>query len=125
MLKIALFMVVGVIAFLFEYATIAIGVSYLGIGPIYPRILSLPAAITMTWLLNRRFVFNSEKAPTFLEYFVYSSGMLAGASVNFGCYTLIALTSDFMYQHPFLNLVISTAVSAMFNYCFANFIVFR
>ena len=79
------FCVAGVLGFLVEVSILQVGIS-MSLGPIWPRLLSLPTAIWATYLVNKNLSFKT-KAKGDNQYFLsYFFGMLFGAAVNFGIY---------------------------------------
>ena len=93
----------------------------MSLGPIWPRLLSLPTAIWATYLVNKNLSFKT-KAKGDNQYFLsYFFGMLLGATLNFGIYAA-AIISDIT---PALSLAIAIAITALFNFAISRFIFSR
>jgi putative flippase GtrA len=90
-----------------------------GVSSSGARIISLLCAMTLTWLLNRRFGFRmtTQKSPT--EYLRYALVSLLSAGLNYGIYFICL---GFMI--PLGALCVGTASAMVLNFCGYNFWVF-
>lgn len=122
--RIIKFSFVGLIALLFESVLLFILHNF-GIDPVFGRIISLPLAIILTWLLNRRITFrnkNPQKIKQLLKYFIF---VITGMSINYLAYLLVI---DLLKNQPFSYLIaicFGSASSMSFNFLSSNFIIFK
>jgi len=114
------FCVAGVLGFLIELSILQVGIS-MSVGPIWPRLLSLPMAIWATFLVNKNLSFKTEAKRDNHYFFSYFIGMLLGAALNFGVYTVAVISGS----TPALSLAIAVATTAIFNFATSRFIFSR
>ena len=114
------FCVAGVLGFLVEVSILQIGIS-MSAGPIWPRVFSLPTAIWVTYVVNKNFSFKMEAKRDNHYFFSYFIGMLLGAALNLGIYTLAVISGI----TPALSLAIAVAISAICNFVTSRFIFSR
>ncbi len=57
-------------------------------NPYAARIVSVLAAASATWVLNRRYTFGSRHSPTHTEWLRYVAFMAIGGCVNYGAFAL-------------------------------------
>ena len=114
------FCVAGILGFLVELSIVQVGIS-MSFGPIWPRFVSLPMAIWVTFLVNKNFSFKTEARRGNHYFFSYLMGMLLGAALNFGIYTVAVISGI----TPALSLSIAVATTAMFNFATSRFIFSR
>ena len=114
------FCVAGVLGFLIELSILQVGIS-MSVGPIWPRLLSLPMAIWATFLVNKNLSFKMEAKRDNHYFFSYFIGMLLGAALNFGVYTVAVISGI----APALSLAIAVATTAIFNFATSRFIFSR
>ena len=111
------FVGVGAIGFVVDATVLTALVAGLGADPYKARGLSFALAVTVTWYLNRRWVFayqaNQRKVA---EYASYVGIQVTGASINLGIYSLCLHASTEMRAYPTLPLAIGAAVALFFNY---------
>lgn len=117
------FLFVGFCGFMIEYLIILFGM-ILGFGPLLPRLVGFPLAVTCTWLANRSWSFKASGAPTVKEYLTYICGMTGGAILNIMTYIFLIIL-PLQYVNPIIALAFATIVSMIFNFSFSKFFVFR
>ena len=90
---------------------------------LYVRFISFPAALVVTWILNRVFVFESGNSKI-KEVSKYALVQTFGAMLNILVYTLLLLLSDFFVDYPVLALAAGSAFALFSNYFLSKYWVF-
>jgi len=87
------------------------------------RALSFAAAVTLTWYLNRHWVFwrTSDRKR---EYGAYFGVQAVGAAINLGTYALIIAVLPSLARLPVLPLAAGALLASLFNYSAASRWVF-
>ena len=117
------FCVVGTIGFLTEALIIHLVKVIYSDFLLYVRFISFPAALALTWLLNRVFVFKSGNSKI-KEVSKYALVQTFGAMLNILVYTLLLLLSDFFVDYPVLALAAGSAFALFSNYFLSKYWVF-
>lgn len=117
------FCIVGTIGFLTEALIIHLVKVLYPDFLLYVRFISFPAALAVTWLLNRVFVFESGNSKI-KEVSKYALVQTFGAVLNIMVYTLLLLLSDFFVGYPVLALAAGSAVALFSNYYLSKYWVF-
>jgi putative flippase GtrA len=113
--RFASFTTVGIVGFIFD-AGILSALVHVWEWPHYAaRPLSFAVAVTVTWLLNRRFVFARTKDAR-REYGAYFGVQAIGAFLNLGTYVVTILFFPSLARVPVLPLTAGAAVGFFFNY---------
>ncbi len=88
-LRIGRFGLVGVAGFLVDAGVVAAMLQTL--GPLGARLLSFPAAVAVTFLLNSRFTFADRQSllPQHVELGRYFASMIVGGAINWCVYAAI------------------------------------
>lgn len=87
--RLARFAIVGAIGFLADAAALAIVLAATPLGPFAGRVVSVAFALTVTWLLNRRFTFGASDRATAVEGVRYGGVGIATSVVNYLVYTAL------------------------------------
>ena len=115
---------VGVFGFIIDsgvlYAGLAIGLDHYS-----ARFLSFLAAVTATWLANRRITFDQTSRPTFSEWLRYVVANLGGGIVNFAVYFLLTYQFAVVLQFPVIGVGIGSICGLVVNYALTKKIVFK
>lgn len=87
------------------------------------RALSFAAAVSVTWYLNRHWVFlrTNDRAR---EYGAYFGVQTVGAAINLGTYALVIAMFPSLARVPVLPLAAGAALALVFNYSAAGRWVF-
>jgi putative flippase GtrA len=119
------YLLVGAVGFLVDGGVLAFEVHLLRIGPYLARGPSFLAAVTATWLLNRRHTFADLGcyAPG-KEYRLYVASQTIGALANLGVYALAIRNIALCAEFPVIALALGSAVALAVNYTLARFYVF-
>jgi putative flippase GtrA len=119
------FFAVGGIGFVVDATILAILVHGYDWGDYTARLVSFGVAVTVTWLLNRSYVFADNRTRNRRrEYTRYLMVQGTGMMINFLVYSLCILSNEIMDQWPVLALAVGSAVALIFNYVGARLIVF-
>jgi putative flippase GtrA len=119
------FALAGGVGFLVE-AVVLKSVTLAGMNPVAGRFVSFPAAVIVTWLLNRRFAFAAQRsADKGAEFRRYLSGQAISAGLGMPPYFLLVVYSPLFARYPLLALVVSAIVALIFNFIFARYFAFR
>ena len=95
-------------------------------GALWPRVISFPVALSVTWYLNRIWTFSDRKSGRkAAEYTRYAIVQGSGIAVNFGVYAACLWAwPNIMQPRPILALAIASAVAMFVNYFGARLWVF-
>lgn len=85
-------------------------------NPYIARIPSFLAAASVTWLINRRYTFESREQQTPAEWLRYVSLMAAGAFVNYGLYSLYIAYWDTLLLCPWLGVALGSVGALVLNF---------
>ena len=113
--RFASYTTVGIVGFIVD-AGILSALVHVWEWPHYTaRALSFTAAVTVTWALNRRWVFTRTRDAR-REYGAYFSVQAVGACINLGTYALVILAYPPLARVPVLPLLAGAALGFAFNY---------
>lgn len=118
------FALVGGVGFIVDATVLTLLVNGMGYGHYASRAVSFTLAVTVTWLLNRRWVFQAG-SPTRREYSGYFAVQLLGASINLGVYVLVIELVPPLARIPVVPLAVGAAVAMFSNYLLAGRFVYR
>ena len=120
------FLVVGTIGFSIDFCVL-LGLFHLGgVGAYLSRLLSFSVALTVTWLLNRRFTFRVQNQDRIAaEYFSYATAQSIGAAINFAAYAVGIESYAVMAAYPVLAAAAGSVIAMTFNFFAMKFFVFR
>jgi putative flippase GtrA len=88
------------------------------------RAVSFAVAVTLTWYLNRRWVFTPTASRT-KEYGRYVATQIVGAAINLGVYVAAIERFEQLARVPAAALAIGSAAALAFNYLASSRFVFR
>jgi putative flippase GtrA len=119
------FLSVGGLGFLLDASVFQILFS-VGYGLLVSRVISATLSITLTWYLNRRYVFQTRSinagAP---EYARYIAVQTVGLIVNFGVYLILISRFDVLHDLPILALSCGALTALTFNFLGARHYAYR
>jgi putative flippase GtrA len=113
--RFASYTTVGIVGFIVDAGILSALVHVWGWPHYAARALSFAAAVTVTWALNRRWVFTRTRDAT-REYGAYFGVQAVGACINLGTYVLAILTFPSLARVPVLPLLAGAALGFAFNY---------
>lgn len=87
------------------------------------RALSFLTAVSVTWYLNRHWVFARTREPA-REYGAYFGVQAVGAAINLGTYAFVIAAVPALARIPVLPLAAGAALALLFNYSAAGRWVF-
>lgn len=119
------FVLVGAIGFLVDAGILTALVNGLGVGHYAARAVSFTAAVTATWYMNRRWVF--EKLATRKrgrEYTSYLIVQAIGAVINLSIFITVIELVPGLANAPVIPLAIGAAVALLFNFGASSRFVF-
>ena len=119
------FVLVGAIGFLVDAGILTALVNGLGAGHYAARAVSFTAAVTATWTMNRRWVFETiATRKRSREYTSYLIVQAIGAVINLSVFvTTIELVPE-LAEAPVVPLAIGAAVALLFNFSASRRFVF-
>lgn len=121
--RVAKFIVVGAIGFAIEAVIITVSVKTNFATAVSARVLSFPAAVVVTWLLNRMLTFGS-RSPMTIEFARYLSTQIVGALTNLAVYWGLISTNSVLEYNPVIALAIAAIVGLVVNYTLSALWVF-
>lgn len=119
------FAIVGGTGFLVDAAILTMLSSQMNIY--VARAISFAIALTVTWLLNRNFVFRAAKdvkQGKIVEYSKYLVVQASGASVNLAAFSLLIYLYEELKLIPVVPLAFGSALGMLVNYFGARAWVF-
>ena len=97
----------------------------LGLGPYGARAISFTTAVTVTWYLNRRWVFDRGAVPmSRREYSSYLLVQIIGALINLGIFVLVIELVPTLARIPVIPLAIGAGAALLFNFAASSRFVF-
>jgi len=119
------FAVIGGIGFLTEAAILQLLAGTETVGPFFARCVSFPTALTLTWTLNRRLTFcERAKGNSSRKYSLYVLGQTIAAFANLAIYAGLIVVEPRLRHAPALALAAGSLVGLIFNFWWANSVVF-
>lgn len=120
------FAAIGAIGFLVDGGLLSLLHSLYGAGLVPARLLSFSAAVTVTWLLNRRRTFAERRdSRPVREWSRYATVNSVGALINMGVFFWLIGRYEFMAGVPLLPLAIAAILALAFNFFASKHIAFR
>jgi putative flippase GtrA len=95
-------------------------------GPYVARLVSFPAAVVVTWLINRTFAFatHQKHLPLWREFLHYFAAMLGGGAINYVAYGLLLAFVEPVSQHPIIAIAFGSLAGLAVNFFLAHSFVF-
>jgi putative flippase GtrA len=97
----------------------------LSMGPVWAQALAFPAAVSVTWALNRRFTFGASRHRMHHEWLRYVFANLFGWVANNGVYLWMVFSLPLAYQHPALAVAGGSLAGMVLNFSSSRLIVFK
>jgi putative flippase GtrA len=120
------FAISGALAFLIDAGLTQAWVELAGLHPWSARALAFPAAVTFTWLFNRRYTFrvtHTDSLPR--EWLRYVGTQLAGLGVNLTVYAVLVSVSAHASRWPAAAVAAGSVAGMVVNYVGARRFAFR
>lgn len=121
------FGLIGMAGFAVDCGLLTLLVEYAGAGPIAARFASFPAAILVTWSLNRKFTFrrlSAGRPASMQECMRYAVVQCSGALTNVIIYAALVAIWPAMGRLPALPLAIAALLAMVINFLGARALVF-
>lgn len=118
-LRVLQFMVAGGIGFIVDATVLSLLTQWAGWHPLRARLVSFLSAVTVTWLINRRYTFADQRPQqrrTANEYSRYLFVQGLGAALNYAVFAAAILSVPVLQNHPVLPLALGSGVAMFFNY---------
>jgi putative flippase GtrA len=109
------FALVGGIGFIADAGILSLMVSGFGLDPLLSRLPSFATAVTVTWLVNRSWVFERSRAAGY-EYARYLTVQIIGAGINLSTYAAVMVTVPELRRWPVAGLAVGAALSMIFTF---------
>jgi putative flippase GtrA len=117
--------VVGGVGFAVDAGILAFLVHVLAVGPFVARAPSFIAAVTVTWALNRRYVFEGlGRYSAGAEYRRYFAVQVLGGLTNLGVYAVAIARLPWCAAFPVSALALGSIVGLAVNYTLSRIQVF-
>lgn len=97
----------------------------LDMGPIWAQALAFPAAVSVTWWLNRRFTFGASQYRIHHEWLRYVLANMLGWGANNGAYFWVVFSVPIAYQHPAIAVAVGSLAGMILNFSSSRLIVFN
>jgi putative flippase GtrA len=96
-------------------------------GPYVARLVSFPAAVVVTWLINRSFAFatHEKHLPLWREFLHYFAAMLGGGAINYAAYGLLITFVEPVFHRPIIAIAFGSLSGLAVNFFLAHSLVFR
>ena len=116
---------VGAIGFLIDAGILTLLMTGFGFHHYIARAISFGTAVTTTWYLNRRWVFDrAAKKISGSEYFAYVVVQIIGATINLLVFVLAIELSENLVNVPVVPLAMGAALALLFNFSASSRFVF-
>jgi putative flippase GtrA len=118
-----IFFSVALIGFFTESVVIQILTTYFNVPPFEVRFYSIPVAVFITWLINRKITFNSKNHVGW-EVGKYIAVQAVGGVINLSIYYILLLHQNFYIISPIVALLTASIFSVNFTYVASQKFVF-
>ncbi|MGI9265208.1 MAG: GtrA family protein [Gammaproteobacteria bacterium] len=120
------FFLSGGVGFLIEAVVLTTLVKSFDFNIYLARAISFSLAVTVTWLLNRRYAFaDLASARRGDEYSRYFAIQITGAVINLGIFAGLISAKPDLAQIPVVPLAVGAAIALFFNFGASRGFVFR
>lgn len=121
MRRIFRFLVTGGTGFLVDAGVLSLVLAVTSVGPIGARCVSFPAALLVTWLLNRSWSFGDRERPRLsAELAGYVSVQVVGFLINSGIYVVLVTGIGGVKAPALVALFFGSAVAAFATFALLN-----
>lgn len=124
--KFGRFAIVGAIGFVVDAVFLSALVSFFHWDLYSSRAISFGAAVTTTWLLNRRYTFKKLNIRNFgKEYIFYIFIQISGSMINLAVYVYLVAKFNQLGGMPIIPLALGSVIAMLFNYSLSKKFVFN
>ena len=119
------FAIVGAIGFLIDAGILTVLMTGYDLDHYRARAISFAVAVTATWYLNRRWVFDRHAVPmSGREYSAYVLVQIIGAGINLSIFVLAIESVPELARIPVIPLAIGAVAALLFNFAASSRFVF-
>ncbi len=119
------FVVVGAIGFLIDAGILTILMTGFGFDHYSARAISFTVAVTFTWYMNRRWVFEKSSASmNGREYSSYIFVQVIGAVINLSVFVAVIEIVPSLTSMPVIPLAVGAVTALLFNFSASSRFVF-
>ena len=119
------FVVVGAIGFLIDAGILTVLMTSFGLDHYSARAISFTVAVTVTWYMNRRWVFDKSAASmSGREYSSYLVVQIIGAAINLSVFIAVIEFVPLLTNIPVRPLTIGAIAALLFNFGASSRFVF-
>jgi len=105
------------VGLLIDAGVLTILVRVTSMDPLHARLISMALAISVTWLINRRYAFaRTRPIPGHLEYAAYFAIQLVGVGINYAVFALLLRTWPSLTATPVLPAAAGSATAMLVNF---------
>ena len=122
--QLLVFILAGFVALILEILIITFLTTTINLSSSFSRLFSLPPAVFLTWILNRRYGFLIKTPPNFFEFFKYLKANIVAQSINLFGYICLTSSSSFFSSNILVSLCAATLVSVVLSFLLYYFYVF-
>ncbi|MDE1892694.1 MAG: GtrA family protein [Betaproteobacteria bacterium] len=120
------FIVAGTCGFIVDAGVVTILSKFWGMGLVLAKVFSFLLAVTVTWIINRRYTFkyqyNKSLVNEWVHYFLANS---VGAIINNSLYIIMIMSVTTTKIYPALAVAIGSLGGMFFNYIASRWWVFK
>ena len=110
------FVLVGGVAFVVDAAIVQWLVVGMSLNPYLARGVGFLTAASLTWVLNRRYTFETKTQPSPREWGVYLGLMVMGGGVNYATYALLIASVAVVAEQPWLGVAAGSVAGLGVNF---------
>jgi len=125
MRSLTFFAMIGIVGFLVDASLLKLFIVLIEDDPILGRTLYFPVAVTVTWLLNRRYTFVPKYMSLFREWISYVVVNSVGLTINLLVFMAVVFAFDAAKSYPIATLGIASLVAMFFNFFGSKYFVFK
>lgn len=117
------FLAAGILALITDGLVLTVLIDAAGLDPLVARLLSISAAMVVSWLVNRTVTFAVTETPTLAEFGQFAAVSWTAQAVNYALFAAILLI--WPGTLPLVALVLASLVSMLVSYAGFRYGVFR
>lgn len=119
------YVVVGSVGFAVDGGIMQALFSLLSWDALAARAISFPAAVTVTWILNRNWTFNRyETKVSHKKYALYLMTMIVGSLVNVLVFAATIHLVPMTQAYPLVALAVGAGVALVLTYSVSTYVIF-
>ena len=118
----AMFILAGALAFITDAAVLTALIQFAGLDPLGARVLSIGAAMGVSWLLNRTLTFRVDASPGIGEFARFAGCSILAAALNYAIFAALLALLPGLGVLPAMT--VSSLIAAVAAYGGMRFLVF-